>query len=78
MHVRVEYGAVDKDILVAFLRTLVRKMDFKPFALYLDKASIHKTKDVRDFCRDNDVTLILSVSYSPELNPIESTFSGVK
>ena len=78
VHVRIEYGAVDVDVFLAFLRTLVRKMDSKPFTLYLDQLPVHKTTAVKDFCEENDIMLIFNVSYSPELNPIETTFSTVK
>ena len=78
VHTRVEYGAIDSDIFCSYLRTLARKMDYKPFALYMDRLNVHKTDDVKEVCANNDILTILNVTGSPELNPIETCFSIVK
>ena len=43
VHTRIEYGAIDEAVFLAYLRVLVRKMEYKPFALYLDRLPVHRT-----------------------------------
>jgi transposase len=44
----------------------------------LDNASIHKTKELREYCKDRDIELLFTPPYSPWFNPIELYFSNVK
>ena len=44
----------------------------------MDQLPVHKTAAAKTFCEENDISVIFNVSYSPELNPIETTFSSVK
>ena len=50
----------------------------KPFALFMDNASYHKSKEVKGFYNELQITPLWNVAYSPEFNPIESVFSQVK
>ena len=47
-------------------------------AIYLDSLSAHKAKKVVAFAKENDIKLILSPIYSPDVNPIEWAFSKIK
>ena len=78
VHLKIHDEAIDADKFCNYLRILARKMDDKPFCLYLDQLSVHKTIAVRDLCEELEIMIIFNPSYSPELNPIESTFSHSK
>jgi transposase len=62
---------------VAYLKVL-RKNNRGGLALYMDQLSVHRTVIVKNLCAELDITILFNVSYSPELNPIESVFSQVK
>ena len=53
-------------------------MGGKPFALFMDNASIHKAKDVKPHYEELKITTVFNVGYSPEFNAIEAVFSKVK
>jgi len=36
----------------------------------MDNATWHKTFEVKDFCKKNNITLLFLPLYSPEFNPI--------
>ena len=61
-----------------FVRGLSEQMEGRPFALYMDQLSVHRSKAAMDLYDDLTILPIFNVSYSPELNPIESCFSQVK
>ena len=44
----------------------------------MDQLSVHKDKPMRPYYAQLDIMPIFNISYSPELNPIESCFSQVK
>ena len=49
-----------------------------PLAFIIDNATWHKTKKVKDFCVENNITLLFLPPYSPEYNPIERVWSFLK
>ncbi|HIC32867.1 MAG TPA: IS630 family transposase [Flavobacteriaceae bacterium] len=49
-----------------------------PLAFIIDNATWHKTKKVKEFCKNNNITLLFLPPYSPELNPIERVWSFLK
>ena len=53
-------------------------MGGKPFALFIDNASIHRAKDVKPTYQELKITTIFNVAYSPEFNGVEAVFSKVK
>ena len=53
-------------------------MNNKPFALFMDNASTHRSRIVQDVISELKITVIFNVPYSPEFNPIEGCFSIVK
>ena len=53
-------------------------MNNKPFVLFMDNASIHKSREVKKHYLDLSITTVFNVAYSPEFNPIEAVFSKVK
>ena len=49
-----------------------------PLAFFTDNASWHKTKEVKECCTNNNITLLFLPPYSPEYNPIERVWSFLK
>ena len=78
VHIRIENSAITTDEFKPYLRTLSKKMDYKPFALFMDQLAVHRRKDVFELCKELGIEIIFCPSYSPDLNPIESCFSHVK
>ena len=77
-HVRIQDQAVDSFDFVEYLKMLCRKTGEVPLALFMDQLAVHKSKDVKPWYSDCDITPVFNVGYSPELNPIEAVFSKVK
>lgn len=50
----------------------------KPIVYLIDNASWHKTKKVKEYCQENDITLLFLPPYSPEYNPIERVWGYLK
>jgi transposase len=49
-----------------------------PLAFIMDNATWHKTLKVKEFCKNNNITLLFLPPYSPEYNPIERVWSFLK
>lgn len=49
-----------------------------PLAFLMDNATWHKTAKVKEFCKNNNITLLFLPPYSPEYNPIERVWSFLK
>ena len=47
IHVRIQESPCDASDFGQYLTTLSNKMGNMPFALFMDNASIHKSKDVK-------------------------------
>ena len=54
------------------------KEDKPPLAFLKDNATWHKTDKVKDFCEENNITLLFLPPYSPEFNAIERVWSFLK
>lgn len=50
----------------------------KPIVYLIDNASWHKTKEVTEYCKQNNISLLFLPPYSPEYNPIERVWSFLK
>jgi len=77
-----EYDIYPKSIRTeefqAFVRKLSAKFEGKPFAIFLDNLSVHKTNLSKEVFRELKVTPIFNIPYSPQFNGIESYFSILK
>jgi transposase len=49
-----------------------------PLAFLIDNASWHKTLAVKEYCENNNITLLFLPPYAPEYNPIERVWSFLK
>lgn len=75
MHNVVE-GSVNGSVFVDFIQKNREELYNK--TLLLDNARIHHNKNLKDFCIENNITLLYNAPYTPEFNPIEYMFSTMK
>jgi transposase len=75
-------GGVNSDLFTTWLEfSVIPQLDFGPGRqprIILDNASIHRSKEVKDLCELHSVELSYLPPYSPDMNPIEKTFSMLK
>jgi len=78
IHVRIQPQTVDSYDFSEYLLRLTQKLRNVPIALFMDNASIHKSKTVKPYYEERNIKPIFNVPYSPDFNPIEAVFSKVK
>ncbi|CAG9321969.1 unnamed protein product [Blepharisma stoltei] len=67
-----------------FLQAIIGKLkemdeNYKEkYFLFMDNASAHKTKMIKDFCELEGITVLCNAPMTPQLNPIEYIFSMFK
>ena len=77
-------GSVNGDTFLEFVHgTLIPEMEpfdgsIRKSIVILDNCSVHHTADVKQAFNDAGILVIYLPPYSPDLNPIEETFSYVK
>ncbi len=79
MRWRIFDGALNADILIDFLRRLIKGADRKLF-LILDNLRVHHAKPVKAWLAEhaNEIEVFYLPSYSPELNPDEMANADIK
>ena len=70
--------SVNTERYIIFLKSLRKKHGKGPIILYLDNLNVHKSKDSRKAYDELEIYPIWAPIYSPEMNPIEYVFSGLK
>ena len=70
--------SIDKFRFIEFLGKIRKSYGSQPIGIYLDNASFHKAKVVTEFAEKNNVELIFSPAYSPEIQPSESLIGYLK
>lgn len=65
---------VNSDIFVSYLKD----SNIKNKTLVMDNYRVHHTKDVKNVLKNNNISVLYTPPYSPELNPIEEMFSWFK
>ena len=70
--------SIDSDAFVSFIQQLVSDNEPRDIALFLDNATIHRSKKVTFFFKDSGIHIIYNVPYSPQFNPIEQVWALVK
>ena len=81
LHLEVVENAVTGDVFRCFLEGLLPHMNKWPLpnsVLVIDNASIHKVAGIRKLVEEHGMRLMFLPSYSPDLNPIELSFSSIK
>ena len=58
--------SLDQWKFISFLKKIRKSYGSRRIALYLDNASFHKAKSVREYASDNSIELIFSPFYNPE------------
>ena len=76
--IHIQSDAVDRNDFALYVKELHDKQNGQKIVLFLDNLSVHHTDVVKEVCKDLDIKLIFNMPYSPDTNPIESTFSVVK
>ena len=75
---QIQPHAIDHKDFINYLKKLRQMHGTMPLALFMDNLPVHIALDVQPFYSDLDIVQIKNVGYSPQFNPIESTFSKVK
>ena len=81
LHLDVVENAVTGAAFRHFVEGLLPRMNKWPLpnsVLVVDNASIHKVDGIRELVEASGMCLMFLPAYSPDLNPIELTFSSVK
>ena len=81
LHLEVVENAVTGAAFRRFVEGLLPRMNKWPLpnsVLVVDNASIHKVAGIRELVEDHGMRLMFLPSYSPDLNPIELSFSSIK
>lgn len=78
----VHQGSITAEIFLAFLKERVlpncEAYPGRRSVLVMDNASIHKDSRIKALCEEVGVLLVFLPPYSPDFNPIESTFKDLK
>ena len=75
VHYKNHAQAIKEPEFCRFVRTLHEKMGARPFALFLDNLKAHKHPNTYAVYNELSISPIFNIGYSPQFNPIESTFS---
>ena len=81
LHLEVVENAVTGAAFRRFVEGLLPRMNKWPLpnsVLVIDNASIHKVAGIRELVEEHGMRLMFLPSYSPDLNPIELSFSSIK
>ena len=70
--------SLDKDDFLKFLKHIRKIYGDQKVGLYLDNASFHTAKIVKEYAQLNKIDLIFAPVYSPEYNPSESLIGFLK
>ena len=81
LHLDIVENAVTSTAFRHFVKGLLPRMNKWPLpnsVLVVDNVSIHKVDGICELVEASDMRLMFLPAYSPDLNPIELTFSSVK
>ena len=67
-----------KEDFWVFIKYVRKKEEKKYILMIVDNASIHKNKEIRKWCENNNIILVYMPPYSPELNKIEFQWKSIK
>ena len=71
-------GAVNGEVFLAYVRRVLAPTPKKDDIVIMDNLGSHKIQGVREAIRAVGASLLFTLPYSPDLNPIEIAFSKIK
>jgi transposase len=74
----IEPRSINSQSFISFMHSLLDINSGQELAIFLDNCTVHHSKLVSSFVKENDITLIFNVPYSPQYNPIEHYWGLVK
>ena len=77
-YTQIHSKAINSDDFIGYLKKLRKRSGQQPLTLFMDQLSVHKSKEVKPWYEKLDMKRIFNVGYSPQYNPIESSFSKAK
>ena len=78
LHFRIRPKSFKTDDFLQFVKELRNELGGGQFDLVLDNCTIHKTKKLKDYCKEHKVGLIYQVPYHPEQQCCENFFAWSK
>ena len=72
------HRSLEKSNFIEFLGKIRKIYESQTIAVYLDNASFHKAKLVKEFAEKKNIELVFSPAYSPEFQPSESLIGYLK
>jgi len=71
-------GSINAEVYLNF----IKKINSNPLnnnkTIFQDNARIHHAHIVKDYCKENNITMEYNPAYTPEFNPIELIFGQIK
>ena len=78
LHYEIHKGSINKDIFYNFTKALIEKLGNSVNCYFiLDNVRFHHNKKIKEYIQQQN-NIIYTPPYSPELNPVEMTFSVIK
>jgi hypothetical protein len=74
----IQQRSINSQSFISFLENLIEINPGTRLTLFLDNCTVHHSKMVASFVKDNGITLVFNVPYSPQYNPIEHYWGLVK
>ena len=71
-------GAIDSDSYILFLKQVIKYTRRRKCKMMVDNLSVHRTRDVQNFCEKHRITLVFNGTYSSWANPIERLWAWTK
>ena len=78
LHYKLFEKSVNTVKYIKFLKEVIKRLNGAPFCIYQDNLMVHYSKKAKKFYEENDIDILYSAPYQPELNPIEFTFAVLK
>jgi transposase len=69
-------SSIDSEKYLDFIKD--NKQFFENKNIVQDNARIHHSKIVKNYCKENNLSMVYNPAYSPEFNPIELLFNKLK
>ena len=70
--------SLDQHRFIIFLKKVRKAYEKGKIGVYLDNASFHKAKSVKEYAANNEIELIFSPVYRPEFQPSEPLIGFLK